>query len=82
MGHEHVVALCDVDDRYLKNAANQYQDAATFRDYQKCWKRIWISMPSWFRRRTTTPASMAAMQRGCTAEKATHSVDEDDESLG
>ena len=35
VGHEQVVALCDVDDRYLKNAAKQYQDAATFRDYKE-----------------------------------------------
>ena len=81
VGHEHVVALCDVDGRYLKSAANQYQDAATFRNYQEMLEAdldldaVVVSTPD----HTHAPASMAAMQRGlhCYCEKPlTHSVEE------
>ena len=81
VGHEHVVALCDVDDRYLKSAANQHQDAATFRDYREMLDAdldldaVVVSTPD----HTHAPASMAAMQRGlhCYCEKPlTHSVEE------
>ncbi|MEC8114323.1 MAG: Gfo/Idh/MocA family oxidoreductase [Planctomycetota bacterium] len=81
VGHEHVVALCDVDDRYLKSAANEYQDAATFRDYREMLNAdldldaVVVSTPD----HTHAPASMAAMQRGlhCYCEKPlTHSVEE------
>ena len=63
VGHEHVVALCDVDDRYLTSAANQYQDAATFRDYREMLEAdldldaVVVSTPD----HTHAPASMAAM---------------------
>ena len=81
VGHEHVVALCDVDDRYLKSAANEYQEAATFRDYREMLEAdldldaVVVSTPD----HTHAPASMAAMQRGlhCYCEKPlTHSVEE------
>ena len=68
VGHEHVVALCDVDG-LLEGAANQYQDAATFRDYREMLDAdldldaVVVSTPD----HTHAPASMAAMQRGCTA---------------
>ena len=79
--HEHVAALCDVDDRYLKNAATQHQGAATFRDYREMLDAdlgldaVVVSTPD----HTHAPASMAAMQRGlhCYCEKPlTHSVEE------
>ena len=66
VGHEQVVALCDVDDRYLKSAANEYQEAATFRDYREMLEAdldldaVVVSTPD----HTHAPASMAAMQRG------------------
>ena len=66
VGHEHVVALCDVDERYLKNATNQYQDAATFRDYREMLEAdldldaVVVSTPD----HTHAPASMAAMEIG------------------
>ena len=81
VSHEHVVALCDVDDRYLKSAANQYQDAKTYRDYREMLDAdldldaVVVSTPD----HTHAPASLAAMQRGlhCYCEKPlTHSVEE------
>ena len=81
VGHEHVVALCDVADRYMTSAANEYQEAATFRDYREMLEAdldldaVVVSTPD----HTHAPASMAAMQRGlhCYCEKPlTHSVEE------
>jgi predicted dehydrogenase len=62
---ENIVALCDIDDNLLREAAGRYPMAATFNDYRKLLARkdidaVVISTPD----HTHAPATLAALETG------------------
>ena len=63
--HNNVVALCDVDDRTLADAAKKYPDAKTYHDWRKLLEQkdidaVTISTPDHMH----APIALAAMQLG------------------
>ena len=75
---ENMVALCDIDDKYLARAAEQFPKAKKYNDFRKMLEQydidaVVVSTPD----HTHAPASVAAMQLGkhVYCEKPlTHSV--------
>lgn len=62
---ENIVALCDIDERYLAGAAKQFPDAKTYKDFRKMLEQkdieaVTVSTPD----HVHAPASVLAMKTG------------------
>ena len=62
---ENVVALCDIDDNYLRETAARFPQAATYNDYRRMLERtdldaVVIATPD----HTHAPATLAALETG------------------